>query len=469
MDFKIDWLTLTLKPERSDVKYKDSLSLDMDDLVLEMCPLEKWTFEFLKLIKIKPDFRFKCGNVQHYNFLYSYNGIDIAFANSEHFAEQGLMIRFSAQGIAYYEQYRKYYDKDWNWISFLKEFFSLGVYGLKCKCTRIDLAYDEISYDDNRLISLDRINKAIKHGEAVSLFHKRKPLDKCESKLEISRVRELNSKGDLIGETINFGNRKSATFLRFYDKLREQLNAKHDIDDKIKHWVRMEFEFKQNRAMAVCDSLMLLSAEDFGKYFAQVVNRYLRFVKPDGDRKHYYRCKSRKWWLDIVGTVEKARLTENKAVRNRYNSSLRWLRKNVFPTLYAVLNCMSIDKFLTELKNAGGEQLKRKHEEIIKDYISDKVDETRKGVENHKVSTDIEAFEKLVTELEKTAHLNTMKAAGKDLCEILGMEREYDAFFNPHIEGMLNKDITEYNNRQMCLYYELKDIDDTFNTLLEVF
>lgn len=462
MDFKIDWLTLTLKPDKSGVSYDELRGFDVGYDV-ELCPLEKWFFDFLKLMKIKNDFRFKCGSVQHYNFMYSYNGIDIAFANPEHFAEQGLMIRFSAQGIAFYEKYRKEYEKEWNWVEFLKEFFSLGVYGLKCKCTRIDLAYDDISYDDNRLLCLEKISKAVTRGEAVTLFRRCPEWNKNECVNEITHIRERNPKGELLGETIEFGNRKSAVFLRFYDKLKEQLKLKRDVDENIKHWVRMEFEFKQNRAMAVCDSLILLSTEEFGKYFAQVVNRYLRFVKPEGDRKHYYRCASRKWWRDIVGTVEKAKLAENKAVRNRYKSSKRWLERTVYPTLYAVLNCDTIDKFLTDLQQAGQENHKFKHDDIVKDYISQKSEEERKGVENHKESTD--CFEKLVKELEITARKNEMLKNGRELCEVLGMQAEFEKFYQPKTYGMLDKHIDEFKNRQMLLRDELVRINNTFSAL----
>ncbi len=462
MDFKIDWLTLTLKPEKENTTYCELKGFDVD-FDVELCPLEKWLFDFLKLHKIRDNFRFKCGSVQHYNFMYSYNGIDIALSNSEHFAEQGLMIRFSAQGIAYYEKYRTEYEKEWNWMTFLKEFFSLGVYGLKCKCTRIDLAYDDISYDGNRLISLDRINKAMTNGEAVTLFRRVPDWNKNECINEITHIRERNTKGDLLGETIEFGNRKSAVFLRFYDKLKEQLKLKREIDDKIRHWVRMEFEFKQNRAMAVCDSLILLSSEEFGRYFAQVVNRYLRFVKPEGDRKHYYRCASRKWWRDIVGTVEKARLAENKAIKNRYKSARRWLERTVYPTLWAVLNCMTIDNFLTDVQQAGYENRSRKHDEIINDYIINKSEEKLKGTDIHKISTD--SFKELITELEKTAHGNHMKNLGYDLCTVLELQQEFERFHSVKISGMYDKTIDEFKNRQMVLRDELCEINRTFEAL----
>ncbi len=460
MDYKIDWLTLTLKPENASVTYIEKTSSD------DMCPLENWLFSFLNLNKIKHEFLFKCGSVQHYNFMYTYNGISIAFANAFNFPNQGLMIRFSAEGIAFYEKYRKSFDKDWNFIAFLKEFFSLGIYGFKCKCTRIDIAFDDISYDDNHLISLDRISKAVKRGEVVTLFRRVPEYDKNEFIHEITHIKERNSKGDLLGETIEFGNRKSAVFLRFYDKLKEQLKLKREVDEKIKHWVRMEFEFKNTRAMAICDSLILLDSNQFGKYFSAVINRYLRFVVPHGERRNYYRCNTRKWWRDVVGTVEKARLAENKAVKNRYKSAMRWLKRTVYPTLWAVLHCKNVDEFLTDVQQAGFENQTYNHEMIVNDYISDKQEEEYKGIDIHKLTTN--DFTALVKELEATAYKNDMLRSGMELCKALEMEEVFKTVHKTRTIGMTDKNIEEYQNRQMIIHYELAEIDNNFRLLATV-
>ncbi len=464
MDFQIDWLTLTLKPEKATTDYVSAKAVPSPfGEYMELSQLEAWLFDFLGLTKIMRDFKHKIGNVQHYNSMYSYNGIDIALANPEHFAEQGLMIRFSGGGVAYYEKYRRSYNKEWSWVTFLKEFFSLGFYGLKCKCTRIDLAYDDISYDDTRLISLDRIKKGIMHGELVSLFKKKNPRENKRVYLDVDFNEDYNGKNDLTGNTIYVGNRKSTACVRFYDKLKEQLDKKNDVGENIKHWVRMEFEFKQNRAMAVCDSLMMLSMEEFGTYMSQVVNRYIRFVKPNGDGSHNYRCVSRKWWRDIVGTIETARLAENKAIKSRYKSAKRWLERTVYPTLYAVLCCDSLDKFLTDVRQAGFEKQRHVHKEIIQDYISDKQEENLKGVDIHKITSD--DFKNLVLKLEKTAKTNEMRAKGLELAEILSLEREYEQFHDVSIDGMYERRIFEFKNRKMLAQERLKDITITFRDL----
>ena len=81
-------------------------------------------------------------------------------------------------------------------------------------------------------------------------------------------------------KTYYLGNRKSKVFLRFYDKLLECQAHKEPYDKDIKHWVRMEFEFKDVRAMSICDSLIMLEPEEFGKYMSQVTNHYVRFIVP---------------------------------------------------------------------------------------------------------------------------------------------------------------------------------------------
>lgn len=454
MNYIIDWLTLTLKPDKVGVSYSPMA------FVGELCPLEDWCFNFLSLKNFKNSFRRKQGSIQHYNVMYSYNGIDIALSSPERFSEQGLMLRFSSEGLAFLKKVKKENNKDWTIIEFLKEFFSFGVYGFTCKCTRIDLAFDDISYDDNRLIDLSIIEKALKKGEFVSLFRfdsPDNPLHQLPARQQLKR-----KKGDVLGNTINVGNRKSNVFLRFYDKLKECQSHKKEYDEKIKHWVRMEFEFKDIRAMCVCDSLISLTPAEFSQYMSQVTNRYIRFIVPKGDRSHYYRCSPRKWWTKIVGTVEKARLVENKVYKNRFNATMKWLRRSVFPTLFAILNCMRIDEFITDIRVQGAEHFKEHHNEIINDFVNNPVSECYKGLDIHKISSG--AYENILKELKELSTNNRrLKSFGYELCNCCDMLNEYEKFHHYNVEDSYDKTIWNFvtveENRKNNLRSIERDID----------
>lgn len=464
MNYNIDWLTLTLKPEKDNVTYSN-LHIKGD-----MCPLENWCFQFLELSDLKDSFKKKQGSIQHYNTMYHYNGISIALSTSSRFPEQGLMFRFSADGIAFYERFMRERHSEWSWITFLKEFFSLGVFGLTCKCTRIDLAFDDISYNDrDRLIDLKIVSKALRNGEFVSSF--RATDSKTPFKL-ISAYEDIkrNTKGSVLGETYYVGNRKSKVFLRFYDKLLECQAKNEPYDDKITHWTRMEFEFKDVRAMTVCDSLIMLSPDEFGIYMSKVTNHYIRFVVPKGTRENYYRCSSRKWWNKVVGTVEKAKLVENKAYKNRFNSTMRWLKKQVFPTLFAVLHCIKVDELISDVRETGLNRMSSgsasNFDMILKDYFNNTDSEKYKGIEVHKASYD--DYEKLLAEFDNAAYSAKMRLKVLGLCDALSLTDEkkklyarYEELIQQHrvlhkphravVNGMYDKNIMEFQSEKQIM------------------
>lgn len=460
MDYKIDWLTLTLKPENENVTYSNF------HVKGDMCPLENWCFQFLELEDIKDLFIKKQGSVQHYNTMYHYKGISIALSTSSRFPEQGLMFRLSGDGIAFIEKRMRERHSDWSWIKFLKQFFSLGVFGLTCRCTRIDLAFDDISENESdRLIDLKIVANAIKKGEFVSSFRSSDSRTPCKLIPAYEEIKR-NTKGKTLGETYYVGNRKSKVFLRFYDKLLEAQAKNEPVDDKIRHWCRMEFEFKDVRAMTVCDSLIMLTSEEFASYISKVTNHYIRFVIPKGTRENYYKCGSRLWWKKIVGTVEKAKLAENKAYKNRFNASMRWLKKQVFPTLYAVLHCIKVDELITGIRDSGLDHIENsgtgRIDMIVKDYMNEAPEEVFKGIEIHKASCD--DFVNILSEFDKTAYSSEMRLKALNLCNALKLNEEKEKLVKAHaerlseeyhrmhypskdyVEGMYNKNITEFRN-----------------------
>ena len=438
MEYKIDWLTLTLKPENNNVQYHDM----RDDN--DMCPLENWCFEFLELTDYKGQFTVKSGSVQHYNIMYRYQGIDIALSSPERFHEQGLMIRFSGDGMAFYEKTMRIKYPDFSWITFLKQFFSLGLYGFTCKCTRIDLAYDDISYSRKRcLISLLNVSRALEAGEFVSAFRTNTSKAPCANINAYKDVRR-NNKGEVLGETYYVGNRKSKVFLRFYDKLLESKAHNEDIDEKIKHWTRMEFEFKDCRAMSVCDSLITLSPEEFSHYMSQVTNHYIRFIIPKYSRSNYYKCETVEWWLKVVGTVEKAKLAVNKSYKNKFKSCYAWFKKTVFPSLYAILHCVTINDFLSDVRDIGREKVcfgKGSNADMIyNDYFDYRHSEKFTGISIHRLSC--EDFAELLKQFDDAAFDIHMRYKAAELCRACDM----DELSKETIKCKIDNLIKEYRN-----------------------
>lgn len=391
MEYKIDYLTLTIKP------YNDSN--------FDCSRFEDFLFQFFGLTKIRKSFLLMSGG-KYYEKTYRYQDISIRIPHFYNAGVQGFCITFTGQGLAFYSDYRLKYEKNFSYRELLRDFFSLGDLGYDCRCTRIDLAFDDISREEKKRYNLNMktIENALKKGEFVSLFRSKTRDEGFEA-----RTVKKSNRNTQTGYTLYLGNRKSKTFCRFYDKLLEIKKQKTAIDESIKHWVRMEFEFKDSRAMSICESLIVLSESEFSQYISRVVNKYVCFVVVrEGCRSNYNRCPQKRWWSRFVGTIEKSKLSCNYLRKNKFQVTTNWLKKSVFPSVYALLQCITVDELLTSVKINGLERFNDSHQQIIDDYIADIVSEEKPtGYEAHKLTCD--CYRELLAEFEKAREKNLMK------------------------------------------------------------
>lgn len=96
---------------------------------------------------------------------------------------------------------------------------------MNAKFKRIDIAIDDYSGED---IQLDYIHKKIKNHYFTSVFKTNpKPIGTLED-----------------GLTLQFGTNRSDTELVIYDKLKECISRKKEVDKD--YWVRYEMRFRNN-------------------------------------------------------------------------------------------------------------------------------------------------------------------------------------------------------------------------------
>lgn len=376
MEYKVDYLTLSIIPPES---------VECESFYLQL-------LHFLNLVKFKPNFK-RCGGGGFYSYTMRYNDISIKVPESFNSDVQGFCIEFSGEGIDFYVDYMRRTHPDYMVSDLLKAFFSLSGEGYKTRCTRIDIAYDDIDYEEKKfyLLDLDRIERAINNLEFVSLFALKKKVKSMNVTFE-DKTKGKGIVSDVSGKTIYVGNRKSKIFCRFYDKLAEMATHGKAFDKNIKHWSRLEFEFKDSRAMAICDALICLDLEHLSNYLADVINNYIRFIVVKGDISHYNRCPVKRWWAKAIGSCKTAKLVTRKPDRNHFTAAVSWVKRSVAPTLYAILQCMSFDKFMMMIKENGIER-SGKQDIIIEDYLNRKPDEVFEGLEEHKYYTnDYETF-----------------------------------------------------------------------------
>ena len=331
----IDYLTFSIKP---DPKGMNPARID-----------KRYIFGFLNLI----DSEFcDIGRRGFYEHCYTSNNISIYQPYEDNAASQGWCVSMTGQGCRYYEQLQK----DGEFVDLWREFFvrlrNLNRAGCHVNVSRVDIAVDD--YDG--ILDMDKISESANSREFVSQFR---------TAYEQGYNNILTGEGK--GRTIYFGTRKSATLCRFYDKLIEQKQKHRDNPEKmeelsrIPHWVRMEFEFKREQAVKIVN--IICDAEHFGRYYAKVVNAYVRFVHSSDSNVTRRPMKS--WWKRFIGTVQRTKLSVGQFKSFSYDKVVQYYDKYLTTTVFTILSGMSLDDFLERTYNRAVGRIKTKHRAIM--------------------------------------------------------------------------------------------------------
>lgn len=309
MESKFDWLTLTLKPENPSVTFDDVMYMLSDKLLLGDL--------INKMVRIP--------RVAHYDMCLGYENVSLLCPLVERFREQGFCIRFSSQGLDFFKRYLDTYNitlKQW-----LGMFRALCFQGYVSKCTRIDLAFDDICFGGEKpVITMQKVINSVRKGE---MCKKARVVELCDGEdIIIKECFKVVNKEPIIGRTLNFGSRQSEVFCRFYDKLAEQLQKKQPIPEKCTSWTRCEFEFKGSAAMAVLNAFLDYDDYNFGHYMRGVVNNYVSFIVRNNN--NVSRCPVKKWWSEFLcGCSKKFKLPHKLPARSAYAKARRGLAQYV--------------------------------------------------------------------------------------------------------------------------------------------
>ncbi len=336
----IDYLSISIKP---DSKCANPGKVD-----------KAFIFGFLGL----PDTDFfDIGPKKYYEHTYTSNHILVYEPYEAKALSQGWLIVMTGQGCRYFEQYKKEGEIVNLWREWLTQVRALSAQGYAINITRIDIATD----DFEGYLDMDKI------------------ASNCNARNFVSQFRTAYEKGyqnilsgQDMGRTIYFGNRRSSTFCRFYDKLQEQrMKAQNDKTalkelEGISHWIRMEFEFKREQALKLVN--MICDADNFGELYAGVVNAYIRFVDCKGANVSRYKTQS--WWAKFVGTLKKVKLSVSDYKPFGYKRTLRYFDRCLTTTLCVLLSRMSPEEMLDRIYSLGFGRLKSKQLAIINEDAS---------------------------------------------------------------------------------------------------
>jgi phage replication initiation protein len=191
----------------------------------------------------------------------------------------------------------------------------------------------------------------------------RKTEDKCEIVcLAHEGIRHKGTFGRTKdGHTETYGSRQSETFVRIYDKAAEQ-SAK--TGELIALWIRVEFEYKGDRAQAVADYIAT-HRETWREAARGWFLAYLDFKEP-GEDENKSRWKTCAWWLRFLENASKVRLFISREAKT-VDDVKNWVDKQVAPSLFVLSMTIGHDA-LFHIIGEASERLSNKHVDMIQSY-----------------------------------------------------------------------------------------------------
>lgn len=218
------------------------------------------------------------------------------------------------------------------------------------KVTRIDIAFD----DRVGVISVAGVRRAIEKGQAVTRFR------------DMTQIRKvgLEAKGDGQGETVNLGSRVSQTFIRIYDKAKEQQRKGKEV---VGPWVRWEVELKDERANAMGQALAALDEDEWRKVAVGVLRSAVDFRQTDWEAEPMDRTRAEptRWWLRLTEGLKRARLVIGQVVR-KIEDVKQWFSESIGP-IVAVLKASAKagQAWLDLVADAGAQRWRAKHHALL--------------------------------------------------------------------------------------------------------
>lgn len=224
---------------------------------------------------------------------------------------KGCLLELKGKGCRQFENFLLAQQR--TWFDFFMDVFRVG--GV---FKRIDLAIN----DKTGILDIPFLTNKCRKEECISVFRSFKSYRSGE-------LIHGEEKRDM-GNTLYIGSLKSDVYFCTYEKDYEQY-VKHGTsleDTEVKN--RFEIRLKNDRAYhAIVD---LMTYEDAGRTAFSIINRYIRFVDKDEEKRRSSWKMNKEWQRFIdLGTDRKISLT-TKPEPYTFEKSLRWLARQVAPT-----------------------------------------------------------------------------------------------------------------------------------------
>lgn len=383
MEWSIDWLTLTIKPDNNnDKRSEENYGSALGTLRVAMC-----LDELFNVMENK-------GKCRFYEERLAYNDIDIKLSSPEKFNTQGFCIEFSSNGLKYFREYLASYGFTLElWCGMFRK---LALSGWTTKCTRFDVAMDDIVYDGKRpTLTMQKVLDGICDDDMSCKA--RVWSDDCKDLVSFKRNYKRRGGKGLWGTTVNIGDRHSGTYVRFYDKKIEQEQKGKSLPENLTSWVRCEFEYHDTNAMSAFNAFVDMSKEKLGEYFCGTALNHIRFI--DRIASNVSRCPTKRWWKAFLnGASKKYSLSNVAPVRSALARSVRWVQRQVVSVIATFRTLLGEDGFwdfidacIENKEKAGKSAIKAEIINNFKDGL--RTYEIPSGFDRWNYTTDISPIE----------------------------------------------------------------------------
>lgn len=363
MEWSVDWLTLSMKPVKgteytSEENYGKALNVLRSVMCLD---------ELFNILVPKGKCRFYAERLE-------YNDVNIKLASPEDFNAQGLCIELSGNGLRYFMEYLSSYGYTLRqWCGMWRALAVRGQW--VTKCTRFDVAMDDKVHDGARpTLTMRKVLTAICDDELSCKA--RVWSDDCNDLVSFKRNYKARGGQGFWGTTVNIGNRKSDTYIRFYDKLIEQKQKGETLSENLTSWVRCEFEYHAENAMSVFNAFLDYSGVELGHRICGYALNYIRFV--DRIASNISRCPVKRWWREFLnGCTKRYSLPRIVPVRSALSKSVRWFKTQLVATLATFKAIMGADGLIDFLDSCTEELAAKKNDVLKTEIINNYKDRNR--------------------------------------------------------------------------------------------
>ena len=264
-------------------------------------------------------------------FTYGFDESKVIIAYNPAYPNLGLMVKFGASALKnYIYAYKSVFDK----IVTARDIIIMLNNISQIRLSRFDIAIDYI--DEGLLV--DNIYRSIKYGNTF-ILNKRNSVSKIENFIGSEKV-----------ETLYFNKRSGRSFLRVYDKKKEQIDNNGDMIKKAidcEDWTRFELELKKDYAHSLTEHILTTSDEQ--EYLKLLINSFIDCFKIkrksiNEDKEIYINTKYYNDLITMIDTDKKILTAPSRSKLSEYELKYLNLFNNGTIALFKMIKASYTDE-----------------------------------------------------------------------------------------------------------------------------